>query len=65
MNLSDNARSELEPAWSPNGRRIAFSRRGPGSSSIFRMLAGGGAGVEVVGDGRTNFQPDWQPTFPR
>jgi len=64
VNLSDHAASDSDPAWAPNNRRIAFSRRAPGPTSIFVMLADGGAGVEVTADGRTNFHPDWQPMSP-
>ena len=49
------------PAWSPDGKLIAFDTRPPGSSSsIFVIDAdGGGQPRRLTGPGSTNFIPAW------
>jgi Tol biopolymer transport system component len=43
------------PTWSPNGRRIAFCRRG----ALYVVPAAGGREVKLVGRGTA--MPDWSP----
>jgi len=49
--LTDNPASDKEPAWSPDGNRIAFSTDRNGSFDIYVMRVGGflwGDGVPAV-----------------
>lgn len=52
---------QVEPAWSPDGRRIAFASRRTGTSRIFVMLADG-TGTRQLTSGRENdAHPTWSP----
>lgn len=55
--LTQTSGSELEPAWSPNGKRIAFIRRG----DVFTMKATGGGRLRLTQTVREETQPDWSP----
>ena len=37
MNLTNNAARDAEPAWSPDGTRIAFASRRDGNVDIYVM----------------------------
>jgi TolB protein len=68
-NLSNNPASDFEPAWSPDGRKIAFwsSQRGKGTQEVIYVmtrdgqdvtpLTGEPQGVQVF----RNFGPAWSP----
>ncbi|MGH9777049.1 MAG: protein kinase domain-containing protein [Candidatus Acidiferrales bacterium] len=60
---SDSARSESGPAYSPDGRRIAYfsGRQGTEFETIWVMEADGSNAVQLVDDGRTNVYPRWTP----
>ncbi len=53
---------DYEPAWSPNGRRIAFTRSADCycAGRIFVMRANG-RGVRRLTDGRLDESPEWSP----
>ena len=52
---------ELEPAWSPDGRLIAFASRRDGPSHIYVMRPNGG-GVRRITSGPANDdRPSWAP----
>lgn len=46
-----------EPAWSPDGRWIAFSMQG----DIWKVPAAGGDAVALTQGPHTYFEPDWSP----
>jgi len=53
---------DISPAWSPNGRRIAFAREPYGKRRELYVMNGDGTGVRRVGYRRTDaFSPDWSP----
>jgi hypothetical protein len=58
---SDTARSEMGPAYSPDGRRIAYfsMRRGVESESIWVVGADGADPEPLVRDGYRNIFPRW------
>ncbi|MEX2284295.1 MAG: CehA/McbA family metallohydrolase [Gemmatimonadota bacterium] len=47
----------LDPAWSPDGRWIAFSMRG----DIWKVPAEGGAAVALTAGPNYHFEPAWSP----
>ena len=52
---------QLEPAWSPDGRRIAFTSRRDGRSHIYVMQADG-TGTRRISSGKhTDSGPTWSP----
>ena len=56
---------QIEPAWSPDGRLIAFSSRRDGPSHIFVMRADG-AGIRRLTDTKGNdANPTWSPSGSR
>jgi Tol biopolymer transport system component len=58
---SDAARNELVPAYSPDGKRIAYftNRKGAENEAIWVMGADGSDPVQVVEDERVNVFPRW------
>jgi len=57
VQLTDTPRRESDPAWSPNGKRIAFVGRG----DLFTMDATGGGRLRLTQTVREEAQPDWSP----
>ena len=53
----------MQPAWSPNGRRIAFWFMPPsvGRSDIATVSKNGGEIEAITKDGSTNWNPVWSP----
>lgn len=48
-------------AWSPDGRKIAFVRGGPGNQDIYTMNADGSGQVAVTSSKRDDYDPAWSP----
>ncbi|MDX6555292.1 MAG: hypothetical protein QOD86_1487 [Miltoncostaeaceae bacterium] len=51
-----------DPAWSPDGSRLAYVSAASGTDEIWTMGADGSAPVQITIGGGT--QPDWQPRQP-
>ena len=50
-----------DPAWSPDGRHIAFTSTRMGPRDIFVMHADGTEQTRLTHNGRDNYLPDWSP----
>jgi len=63
--LTDDAKVDADPDWSPDGRLIAFRSRRDGSSDIFVMSSDGSAAVNLINDPEDSrddeFAPRWNP----
>jgi Tol biopolymer transport system component len=57
--LTDSPGEEWDPAWSPDGTRIAFSSFRDGSIEIYVMNADGSGQTRLTTDGGVT--PDWSP----
>ena len=54
---------DADPAWSPDGTRIAFVRDAGGQNfNVWTALADGTEQVNLTGIGGRNSFPDWGPT---
>lgn len=59
--LSPTRASDFSPAWSPDGRRIAFAREVAGNRDIYVMAADGSAVQRLTEDPGTDDEPTWSP----
>jgi Tol biopolymer transport system component len=50
---------QLQPAWSPDGRKIAFSSARDGTAHIFVMNADGSGTVRVTDSTQADQEPSW------
>lgn len=63
VRLTDSPADEEEPAWSPDGRKIAFASDRSGKPQIYTMNADGSGTRRITRDGGTT--PSWSPTGKR
>ncbi len=59
--LTRGTASASDPAWHPNGDRIAFVRRVDGTPQIFVLPLHGGEAVQVTSIESGASNPDWSP----
>lgn len=52
---------ELQPAWSPDGSRIAFVAEGDDGESRIHVMAADGTDVSRLTDGPSDWYPAWAP----
>ena len=63
VRLSNNGADEITPAWSPDGRKVAFaSDRGDGYDSIFVMNSDGSNQTQITNSSFVyDYAPEWSP----
>ena len=52
---------QAQPAWSPDGKFIAYSSNQSGNFDIWVQPLGGGRAVRVTSDAANDWQPAWSP----
>ena len=65
--LTDDGADDSAPAWSPDGRRIAWVRMassGAGDSELWMMNADGSCQQALTANERSDAQPAWDPRYP-
>jgi len=60
-NVTNNPAGDAEPAWSPDGRKIAFASTRDGNAEIYVMDADGSEPVRLTNNGATDIFPSWSP----
>ncbi len=53
---------QIEPAWSPDGSRIAFSSRRSGTFDLYVMNADGTGTERLTSGGKNDSHPTWSPS---
>ena len=59
--LTDNDRSDFEPAWSPDGAMIVFISTRDGNREIYVMNADGTGLTRLTNDATFDYEPAWSP----
>jgi TolB protein len=61
VNLSQHRAADWQPAWSPDGKQVAFSSYRDGNWEIYAVQADGTDLVRLTNDPATDFSPSWSP----
>ena len=59
--LTDNGISDGQPAWSPEGKRIAFTSDRAGDVEIFVMRSDGSQVEQLTDSPDSDLEPVWSP----
>ena len=59
--LTDNLADDRFPAWSPDGRRMAFTSDRDGNKEIYVMNADGSAQTRLTNNPDHDMDPAWSP----
>jgi len=60
-NISNSVGDDRDPAWSRDGRRIAFSSERDGNNEIYIMNADGSNPIRLTNSPENDFDPAWSP----
>ena len=61
VNITQSPADDWTPAWSPDGRQLAFASIRQGNWEIFIATADGSGLTQVTDDGMGNMSPVWSP----
>jgi Tol biopolymer transport system component len=59
--LTSDTLGNIQPAWSPDGTKIAFATKRDGNYEIYTMDTGGGNLLRLTNDPGEDGQPAWSP----
>ena len=62
--LTRNKAEDWFPAWSPDGKRIAFSSNREGNHEIYVMNADGSDQKRLTNNNAEDWGPVWMPKLP-
>jgi TolB protein len=60
-NLTDNPAGDVDPAWSPDGSRIAFHSDREGNFEVYVMNADGSGQTRLTDSPGADSAPAWSP----
>jgi hypothetical protein len=61
MKVTSDPAADFEPAWSPDGSRIAFTSMRDGINQVYVMNADGTGQTNLTNSGLHDLQPSWSP----
>jgi TolB protein len=61
VNLTNNPADDVWPAWSPDGKKIAFQSNRDGNLEIYVMNADGTGPLNVTNNPARDESPAWSP----
>jgi TolB protein len=61
ISLTKNAADDSNPAWSPDGRQIAFNSDRDGNREIYMMNADGSNQINLTKSVTSEYNPVWSP----
>jgi Tol biopolymer transport system component len=61
LRLTTSPGNDLNPSWSPDGTKIAFTSKRTGNNEIFVMNADGTGQVDITNNAAADNQPAWSP----
>jgi Tol biopolymer transport system component len=59
--LTNDSGQDRDPAWSPDGQRMAFTSRRDGNEEIYVMNADGSGQTRLTNNPETDWYPAWSP----
>ncbi|MEA2024767.1 MAG: Ig-like domain-containing protein, partial [Actinomycetota bacterium] len=61
VRLTNNAVSDDDPAWSPDGSKIAFTSSRDGNDEVYTMSTDGKSPIRLTNDVAADYDPAWSP----